>query len=42
MTGYDRVQQGQAQRCFEWSLAICEKLLGADINQKWRTFQMRF
>lgn len=40
--GYDRVQPAQAQRCFEWSLAICEHLLGPDISQIWRRFEMRF
>ena len=40
--GYDRVQQGQSRGCLEWSVAICEKLLGPDINPTWRSLQMRF
>jgi hypothetical protein len=40
--GYDRVQPGQAKRCFEWALAICGHLLGPDIGQTWQRFEMRF
>jgi hypothetical protein len=40
--GYERVQEGLAQRCFEWSLAICEELLGPEIGKQWQCFQMRF
>jgi hypothetical protein len=40
--GYDRVVSGQAQRCFEWSLSICQHLLGPDIRQTWQRFEMRF
>jgi hypothetical protein len=40
--GYDRVQPGQAQRCFEWSLSICQHLLGPEISQTWQRFEMRF
>jgi hypothetical protein len=40
--GYDRVQPGQAERCFEWSLAICGHLLGPDISRIWQRFEMRF
>ncbi len=40
--GYQRVQSGQAQRCFELSLAICQHLAGPDIDKKWQEFEMRF
>ena len=40
--GYDRVQLAQAERCFELSMEICRYLTGADIDQAWREFQMRF
>jgi hypothetical protein len=40
--GYERVQLGQAQRCFERSQSICQHLLGADIKQEWQSFEMRF
>jgi len=40
--GYDRVQLAQAERCFELSMEICRHLTGADIDQAWREFQMRF
>ena len=40
--GYDRVQPGQAQRCFEWSLSICQHPLGPEISQTWQHFEMRF
>ncbi|HLI82702.1 MAG TPA: hypothetical protein VKV17_02225 [Bryobacteraceae bacterium] len=40
--GYERIQLNQAENCFEWSLAICEHLLGPAIRQIWRGFEMRF
>lgn len=40
--GYVRVQPDQAGRCFDASLAICRHLLGPDIDQAWREFQMKF
>jgi hypothetical protein len=40
--GYVRVQQAQAQRCFDLSLAICQHLAGPAVNEKWQEFEMRF
>jgi hypothetical protein len=40
--GYVRVEPDQAQRCFERSMMICQHLLGAEIGQLWRRFEMRF
>jgi hypothetical protein len=40
--GYERVQSAQADRCFQESLAICQYLLGTEISQMWRRFEMRF
>ncbi|HXM45359.1 MAG TPA: hypothetical protein VN924_29250 [Bryobacteraceae bacterium] len=40
--GYQRVQSGQAQRCFELSLEICQHLAGPGIDKRWQGFEMRF
>lgn len=39
--GYVRVQQDQAERCLEWSVSICEYLLG-DLSKMLQQFEMRF
>jgi hypothetical protein len=40
--GYRRVQRDQAERCFTWSLEICQVLLGPAISEKLHEFEMRF
>lgn len=38
--GYRRVSPDQSQRCFHWSLHICQALLGPTIEEKWHEFEM--
>ena len=39
--GYVRVSQEQAARCLEWSVLICEHLLG-NLDDKRQHFEMQF
>lgn len=40
--GYERVQSDQGHRCFDWSLSICQHLLGEEIGKTWLCLEMRF